>query len=215
MSLKFQSILLVDDHEFILRGLHDYIKSLGIFSEIKTVKSAEEALACITNNFPHVIITDVSLPGKSGIELIQIVKKKFPDKKIASLTQHTEIWIIKDLLQAKADAIVLKENEQIEIKNTLNALCENKNYFSPKVNELVMNEMSKTSKAKKSLLTHITKREQEILRLIADEHTSGEIAEKLFLSVKTVEVHRKNLFLKFDVKNSAGLVRKAVEMGFV
>lgn len=215
MNETITSFLLVDDHEFILRGLSNYLSGVFINSPIGTAKSAEEAIIKLDKGPWTFLISDVSLPGKSGIELLAIVKEKSPETKTIILTQHTEVWIINKLVEAGADAIVLKTNEQQEILEAIKVISENKNYYTEIVYQIIISGITKNKTIKAVNLPEITDREKDILKLIADGLTSKQISEQLFLSEKTIEVHRKNLFLKFDVKNSASLVRKAMEFNLI
>lgn len=207
------SFLIVDDHELILSGIKNLISENYPGALIETSKSAEEALIKLSQSEWNFVITDVSLPGKSGIELVQIIRKKNPSSKVVVVTQHTEIWIIKKLVEAAPDAIVLKSNEQEEIIKAIHSVSAGNNYFSDTVYKLIVEiiQKDKTSEG----FQELTERETAILKLIAEGLTSKQISDKLFISEKTVEAHRKNLFVKFDVKNSANLVHKAAKAGLL
>jgi DNA-binding NarL/FixJ family response regulator len=209
------SFLLVDDHEFILLGLSKYISGIFTASSVETAKSAEEAIVKLDETQRTYIISDVSLPGKSGIELLTIAKEKYPETKIIILTQHTEVWIINKLVASGADAIVLKTNSQQEILEAIRAVSENRNYYTDIVYKIIISGIAKNIQNKTAHAPEITDREKEILKLIADGLTSKQISEHLFLSEKTIEVHRKNLFVKFDATNSASLIRKAMEFNLL
>lgn len=215
MKASKPSFLLVDDHEFILRGLSNFISGAFTHARIETAKSAEEAIIKLDEGPWTYLISDVSLPGKSGIDLLKIVKVKSPDIKTIILTQHTEVWIINKLVEVGADAIVLKSNEQHEILEAIKALSENKNFYTDIVYKIIISGIAKSKNTKTVNVPEITDREKDILTLIADGLTSKQISEQLFLSEKTIEVHRKNLFLKFEVKNSVSLVRKAMEFNML
>jgi DNA-binding NarL/FixJ family response regulator len=208
------TFLIVDDHDFILQGVESLLKQHFPGCTVHKAKSAEEALQ-VLNNQTDLLISDVSLPGKSGIELAELARLRFPELKIISLTQHTELWVIKQLLNAPVDAIVLKENEQVEILIAIESVSKNENYYTNSVQQIIISNLTKKSIPKTSLLLNLTLREKEILELIAKGKTTNEIAEQLFLSPKTVEVHRKNLFLKFDVKNAVSLVKKAIDFELI
>jgi DNA-binding NarL/FixJ family response regulator len=209
------SFLLVDDHEFILRGLSSFIYGAFPYAHIEAAKSAEDAIIKLVERSWTYLISDVSLPGKSGIELLSITKEKNPDTKTIILTQHTEVWIINKLVEAGANAIVLKSNEQHEILEAIKAVSENKNYYTGLVYEIIVSGLTKNNNTRTSNVPEITDREKDILKLVANGLTSKQISEQLFLSEKTIEVHRKNLFLKFDVKNSVSLIRKAMESDLI
>ena len=207
--MNAMSFLIVDDHDLILSGLKNLISDYYPKSTIETLKSAEEAIIKLSQLQWNFIITDVSLPGKSGIDLVQIVRKKKPASKVIVVTQHTELWIIKKLIEAAPDAIVLKSNEQEEIIKAILSVSNGSNYYSDIVYKLMIEILQK--KKTTESIPELTKRELDILRFIAEGLTSKQISDKLFISEKTVEAHRKNMFVKFDVKNSANLIHKAAK----
>jgi DNA-binding NarL/FixJ family response regulator len=213
MIISPPSFLLTDDHGLILVGLHNIISLHFPQALIETSKTAEEAISKLSETGWDFIITDVSLPGKSGIDLLKVVKEKYPECKTIVLTQHTEIWIIKQLVEVGINAIVLKSNEQDEIIRAIHSVIDGKNYYSETVYKLIFDILQKNTV--KEGIPGLTDRENDILKLIATGLTSKQIAERLFISEKTVEVHRKNLFVKFDVKNSASLIHKAMEFKFI
>lgn len=213
--MGFTSFLLVDDHEFILSGLKSMVEKSFCGSKIDTVTSAEEALNLYHKNSYEFVITDVSLPGKSGIELLSIIKELNSEQKVISLTQHTEVWIIKQLLKSNVNAIVLKQNEPTEIVKAIESINNGERYYTNIVNQIIVDELTQ-SKPKTTLAdTQLTKREQQILVHIANELTTKEIASEMNLSEKTIEVHRRNLFVKLGVKNVVGLVKVALTQGLI
>lgn len=213
MMVPSQSFLLVDDHEFILRGLSDFISHHFPGAIIGTAKSAEEAILKLEETLWTFLISDVSLPGKSGIELIKTAKENCTGLKTIVLTQNSEIWQIKKIIEAKADAIVLKTNEQQEIINAIKAVSENKDYYTEVVHKIIISII--TNKTQSEHLPELTDRERMVLNHIANGLTSKQISEQLFVSEKTIEVYRKNLLVKFDVKNSISLLRKAIDFNLL
>ena len=211
--MKTLSFLIVDDHELVLSGLQKLVYQYYPKAFICTAKSAEDAIIQLGQKQWDFVITDVSLPGKSGIELVQIIKEKSSESKIIVVTQHTELWIIKQLVEVAPDAIALKMNEQEEIIKAIQLVWEGKTYFSATVHNLIVNILQ--ANRANEISSELTEREIAIIRLIASGLTSKEIAAELFISEKTVEVHRKNLFVKFDVKNSASLIHKASKAGLI
>ena len=207
------SFLLVDDHDLVLSGMKNLISKEFPQASIVTSKSAEDATIKLSQAQWTYVISDVSLPGKSGIELVSIVRERQPSSKMIIVTQHTEIWIIKKLIEVNPDAIVLKMNDQNDILKAIYSVYEGKNFFSETVYRLMVEILQKNKSNEET--PELTNREKEILKLIASGLTSGQIADKLFISEKTVEAHRKNLFVKFDANNSASLIHKAMKEGYL
>ena len=161
-----------------------------------------------------IIVSDVMMPVMNGVELVWKVKQQYPHIKILMLTVSEDAQTIKDALQAGADGFIFKSAEREELEEAISSLINNKKYFSDKAilslaeaqNEVYISE-------KEALKSILTDREIQILKLISQELSGIQIAEKLFISPTTVESHRKNLFQKIGVNTSVGLVKYALKHG--
>ena len=205
-----KKLLIVDDHGITLSGLKNISDEIDFIEVAAAANSGEEALTVIGTTKIDILITDVEMDNISGIELSKIVKSKYPKIKIIILTQHRERWILLKLVNLNVDAIVLKSNiDYNELNAALQDVCNDKKYYSSEITELFFQTETNTIGT-----PYLTTREKEILVLICQNHISKEISSKLNISISTVETHRKNLFVKLDVKSRSGLVREAIKYGF-
>ena len=159
---------------------------------------------------------DINMPEMDGIEATKLVKTKHPLLKILMLTMFSSRDYIEKLLRAGADGYILKNTGKAELQEAIETLMNGESYFSKEVTERIMEGLQKKKNMEKSTyLVELTEREIDVLKLIVQEFTTAEIAEKLFISTHTVETHRKNLISKLNVRNIAGLVKYAMQNGLV
>ncbi|MBN2891986.1 MAG: response regulator transcription factor [Bacteroidales bacterium] len=207
-------ILIIDDHPVLLEGIKSVISKSNLKTgSITTCTSALEALNILMSKNIEIVITDISMPEMNGLEFSKICKKKYPNIKIVILSQFEDIQIIKPLVKIDVNAIILKGQQTDEIILALECVLNNEKYYSNQIKELIFNDLINIPSDNK--LIKLSKREQQVLELLADEKTSKEISEILFISVPTIETYRSNLFKKFEVKNLAGLIRKSMQLGFI
>lgn len=211
---KTFSILLCDDHELIISGINQVLHSHALVKEIESVTNGKEALERIRQHPFDLLISDVSMPIMDGVALSAQVKKEFPEIRIIMLTQFTDIQILKPLLKNNVDGILLKGGQSSEINEAVTKVCNGEKHYSNTILHVIADCFSGTNPVP-DLIIKLSKREQQVLTLMAEENTNKDISEKLFISVPTVETYRANLFRKFDVKNSVGLIRKAMQLGFI
>ena len=217
MKLKnIRKILVIDDHPVTLKGIIEVIRDRYHDVEIFHTHKSKTGMNQLIRGKYDVLITDVSMPGIDGFDLASLAKKYNPSIKILIYSQYSEIWIIKKMLKKGVHAIVSKVNSEDDLKKAIKALDEDSTYFCKIVKESLLNSFSNTvDKPTNAFDIKITPREKEILQLIIEEKTTHQIAELLYISFNTVETYRKNLILKLNVKNTAGLVRKALEFNLV
>lgn len=210
--MKKIKVLLVDDHELIREGIKNSLVDQESIQIVGEAQNGEEALSFLNENFVHVVIMDISMPYMDGIAATKEIVGKFPKVNILILTIHNEVSIIQEALKAGALGYLLKNTNISKLKEAINQVANDGTYFSPEISEKIMNQLIK-GKAERESDFHIklTKREIEILKLISDEFSNHEIADKLFISQRTVDTHRRNLIQKLQVKNTAGLVRFALK----
>lgn len=203
-------ILIADDHTLVLEGLELLLSTFGFVTKVS--KANDEAALDVllaTEINVDILLLDITFGRADGREICKRLKKEMPQLKLIALTSHSDMNTVKTAIQAGFDGYLLKSEDRDTVCNALQLVHAGEQFFSPQVKEVFF--MQGVSHHKTSL----TKREEEILTLIVAEKTTKEIAEMLFISDKTVENHRSNLMLKMDVKNLAGLVKKAITLGYI
>jgi len=204
-------IMLVDDHHIVLDGLKSLLETDPDFQIIAALRSAEEALEVFKKEQPDILLTDYTLPGMSGLELFKRIKASWPKVKVAVLSMHDEASVVRSVLKEGINGYLLKNIQQFELRNALKQISMGYPYVSPEITRIIMNEFNQPEE-KSELLTE---REREILRLIAKEFSNKQMAEKLFISERTVETHRKNIFRKTNTNTLVGLIKFAFENNLV
>ena len=200
-------VFIVDDHYMVIEGIHSLLQNEKSIEWSGHATNAVSCLAFLQQQQPDVILMDINLPDKSGIDLCKQVKEKYPSIFIIGLSTFNQLSFIQKMMDSGASGYVLKNASQTELMEAIETVAKGKIYFS--------DEASKT--LQKNEATHIilTRREKEVLELIADGMTNNEIAQKLFISSTTVDTHRKNLLAKFEAKNTASLIRKAAHLKII
>lgn len=210
--MNTSKILIVDDHDITLHGLAKYIEKIEYTEIVGMVKSGKEALELIRETKPDIVFTDVDMPVMDGVELLKVIRKDFVKIKVVACTMHVELWVIQKLLHNGINGIISKQSLKIDISKAVEGAISGKAFYSSDIYEAVLEIMKKPAGYfSKFDELDLTRREKQVLQLISEELTTSEIAHKLSLSPNTIESHRKNLFLKFGVKNVAGLIKKAME----
>jgi two-component system nitrate/nitrite response regulator NarL len=204
-------IVLVDDHHIVLDGIKSLLETDPDFQIIAVLRSAEEALEFFKRDIPDLVLTDYSLPGISGLEFFRKVKVAHPKTKVAILSMHDETSIVRNVLKEGIHGYLLKNIQQFDLRNALKQIAMGYPYVSPEITKIIMTEFNQPEE-KSELLTE---REREILRLIAKEYSNKQMAEKLFISERTVETHRKNIFRKTNTNTLVGLIKFAFEHNLV
>jgi len=212
-----KSIVIAEDHTILREGLQALLSGNKEFLIVGEAKDGREAIRTVTENKPDIILLDLSMPRMNGLEAIQEIKKRSADTKILVLTVHkTEEYVLASL-EAGADGYILKEATHSELLVAINNVLSGKPYLSPGISDKVIEGyLSGKNKVKNKVSQdRLTKREREILKLIAEGHTNKKIAEILCISIKTVEKHRSNVMGKLDIHNVSALTLYAVEKGIV
>ncbi|RCW92322.1 response regulator [Winogradskyella arenosi] len=209
------SIIIADDHAMFLDGLTSILSEEKSIKIILTAKTGTQVLKYLRINKDEkidLVITDINMPEMDGVALNQAIKFEFPQIKTLVVSMLEEAKKIKQLTEANANGYISKNAEKTELLNAITNILEGDNYFSPRIKQVLMEAMFSE---KSSPEIALTKRETEVLKLIAQEFTTQEIADQLFLSKHTIESYRKNLISKLGVRNLAGLTRYAVEKGLL
>jgi DNA-binding NarL/FixJ family response regulator len=211
-------ILLVDDHKIVRDGIKALLFTNGLINIVGECEDGNQVLEFLENNRVDIILMDINMQDINGIDCTKMVIDKHPTIKVIALTMHIEEGYISKILKSGASGYILKNTGKAELIDAIKKVNNGENYFSKEVSNVMMNKYMKKSGVRKSSsslasVDDLTKREVEILGLIAEEMTNNEIGEKLFISPRTVDTHRRNLLQKLGVKNTAGLVKFAIQNG--
>ncbi len=210
-------ILLVEDHVIVREGLRRVLEEQGL-EVAGEAADGREAIIMAGELTPDIVIMDITMPRLNGIETTRRIRKVSPGIKVIMLTIHDEETFVYKSFDAGADGYMVKENAMEDLLDAIDAVMRGEVYLSPNFSPKVLEAYRKLSKSGSKNVddfSRLTNREREILQLIAEGHTSKEIAAMLFISVKTVENHRANIMNKLDIHETAGLVRYAIKIGLV
>ena len=202
--LAGMKIYLTDDHAILLGGLIKILSTEEDFEVVGSAGNVAETLEDLTRLNVDLLITDYNLPDDDGLTLVRRARTKYPSLKIIVLSMHDEAHLIKEILKEGVDGYILKKDSHEELVNAVRAVKNGRVYLSSDVNTMLMKGLH--SNDEQRLLTD---REREILKLIAREYTNKQMAEELFISERTVETHRKNIFRKTKTNNLVGLIKFA------
>lgn len=206
-------ILLVDDHKVVRDGLKYHFEDHEQYHIAHEASHGLEALEILKSNKVDLVISDISMPEMDGISLLKEIRETWPDQKVIALTMLGEVMHIKQMISLGVNGYLLKNSSEAEIIKAIGEVLLGGNFFSSEVTQLLINDLAGKRKPKQRLTveTPLSKREKEVLKLIATEYTNQEIADELFISMRTVDSHKHNLLEKTGAKNVAGLVLYAVE----
>lgn len=205
-------ILIVDDHKIIREGIRSMLSDVNFIEFIGEAENGQIAIELLKTMTPDIILADINMPGMSGIEFTRETIGKYPQMKIIGVSMHNDESHIRAMIEAGASGYILKNSGKEELVNALETVSRGSTYFSEEVKESIMNSLlHKSPRDQSGAEVGLSDRELEVLELIAKEFTNNEIAEKLFLSPRTVDAHRRNLLEKTGSRNTAGLVRYAIE----
>lgn len=197
-------IFIIDDHQMIIEGIHSLLQDQADIEWMGCAKLPEELMAFLAKAQPDVLLMDINLPQKSGLDLCREVKEKYPAINIIGLSTSDQASVIRKMQENGASGYLLKDASKQEIIMAVQQVNKGKDYVSFSVAEVLKKKISD------GRLPALTKREKEILEFIAEGLTNQEIATRLFLNITTVDSHRKNMLTKFNVKNTAALIKIAV-----
>ncbi|SDD70706.1 response regulator [Niabella drilacis] len=201
------SVFIVDDHYMVIEGIRSLLQNEAGIDWMGHATNAASCLSFLKQQQPDIILMDVNLPDASGIDLCKEVRKQYPSVFVLGLSTFNQQAIIRNMTDNGASGYVLKNATREELLEAIRTVASGKTYLSP--------EAAFTLKDTGSSTPVITRREKEVLQLIAAGLTNTEISERLFISVPTVNTHRKSLLEKFDAKNTAILIAKVIRQGMI
>ena len=206
--MERKSVILVDDHPILATGIKNMIESLDQYKVDASATSAETALEIMAKNIFDILVADYELPGMNGLDEKKKKKKMQTGIKIIVLSMHDDPSVIKEIIKEGVDGYVLKKDTHHSLLSALERVERGKRYLSDEVSEILMQNMDESEESQL-----LTPRETEIVKLIAEDYSNKEIAEKLFISERTVETHRKNILRKTGTSSAIGLLKWAREHG--
>jgi|SRR5687767_9407131 len=207
-------VMIADDHNMFVEGIESILEGHENIKVVSKCYTGTEVFEKMPQAHPDVILLDINLPGMNGLEVCQKLNKEYPEVKVLALSMHNEESFVTEILKYGAQGYILKNTGTKELISAIESVHAGQSYFSEEVTETIMKSLvNQRSGSKKSttLAPKISRREKDVLELIMKEHTTQEIADTLFISLKTVESHRRSLLTKLGVRNTAGLVRVAIE----
>lgn len=207
-------ILLADDHKIFSDSLGLLLSGFEGVEVVGQVNNGKQVLTFLEKFPVDLVLSDLHMPYMNGVEMILHIRRRFPKVQVLVLTMAEDSTHIREALQAGAAGYVLKSAGKEELEKALATIASGQQYISSNVLQELYRHTVSIDEAS-DLLTVLTSREIDVIKLIAQEYSSNQIAEKLFISLNTVETHRKNLFKKLNVKNSLGLIKFALKHGLV
>jgi len=204
--MKKVSVFIVDDHYLVIEGIRALLHDENGIEWMGHATNAVSCLEFLKHLQPDVVLMDVNLPDKNGTELCKVVKQLYPSIRVLGLSTFNQQVIIRSMVDNGASGYVLKNATKEELLEAIDAIVRGETYFSTEAADSLQTASQQLS---------ITRREKEVLQLIAEGLTNAEISEKLFISIPTVNTHRKSILEKFEVKNTATLIGKAMKMGLI
>lgn len=202
------SVIIIDDHPIVLQGFSHILQNEEQIELLEAFTTAKEGIAFLQERPADVVLLDINMPDMHGIEACAKISKNHPDTKVIAISNNNENSIIQRMLQSGASGYILKNASADELIQCIRDAVAGRTALSEDVKGIL-------DSAKSGALPKITRRETEILQLLAQGMTSPEIAEKMFVSPLTIETHRRNLIQKFNVSNSAALIHKATELKYI
>lgn len=204
-------LMITDDHPVVTNGLQKIFNEYPGMQVIGVFNNGTDLLNELKNSLPDILLLDMNLPDMEGPELATIILGKYPAVNIIILSSADILFQVKKMLQLGCKGYLLKDSDDQMIIQAIETVHQGGQFLSPVLQQQILDDLFK----KKPASIALTRREKEILQLITEEFTNQEIAEKLFISPHTVDNHRVSLLAKLQAKNTAGLVRKALEQGLV
>lgn len=197
-------ILLIDDHKILLEGAQRLLGGLELYMVSGTASSGKEAISLLKSQDYDILVTDYELPDFTGLEIMRVARSVNPDIKVIVLSMHDDPSVVKELLKENIDGFVLKNDAHSSLLQALDKVTSGKKFFSDDISEILVRQINSPSEK-----SDLSPRETEIIKLIARDFSTKQIAEVLFISEKTVETHRKNILRKTDCSSVVGLVNYA------
>ena len=209
-------VLLADDHAILREGIRMVLEAQPGITVVGEAEDGRQALEMVESLQPDVVVMDIAMPNMNGAEATRQIKRRFPRTRVVILTMHENQQYLMQIVNAGATACVLKRSAGTELVTAVKAAARGESYFSPTMASMMLDVYRKQLVAEGSdELALLTEREREVLQLVAEGKTSQEIADQLFVSIKTVQTHRMHIMEKLDAHDRTDLVRHAIRLGVI
>ncbi len=208
-------VLLTEDHTIVRAGIRALLENLEGVEVVGEAGDGREALRLVETHHPDIVLMDIAMSGLNGLEATMRMSKEFPDVHVIILSMHASEEYVLQALRAGASGYILKDAGTAELELAIRSVGRDETYLSPAVSKHVVADYVRRVGGEPSSLERLTRRQREILQLVAEGQSTQEIAQMLSISVKTVESHRAQLMERLDIHDVAGLVRYAIRVGLV
>lgn len=209
------SIVLADDHGLFRAGIKELLANVSMVEVIAETGNGRDVLKLVKQHQPRIVLLDIGMPGLNGLEVAARLAKDYPGTSIIMLSMHANEEYVLQSLRAGASGYLLKDAATSELELAIRSVIHGKTYLSPQISRTLVKEYLDNSTAARSPLERLTARQREILQAVAEGMTTRQIAEKLNVSVKTVETHRAQLMDRLEIRHVPGLVRFAIRTGLI
>lgn len=214
--MKKTRIILADDHTIVRQGLRQLLMSERDFEIVGEAETGLEAVALVDRLRPDVLVLDVMMPEINGIEVARAVERRSPDTKVVILSMHDSEAFVVESLRAGVSAYLLKQTTSEDLVKAIHQAMKGQRYLSPSISDqLINNYMRQFEDEAFDVYDTLTPREREIFNLVAEGYTNSQIADKLSISVRTVERHRTNFMHKLELESQTDLIRYAIQRGII
>jgi DNA-binding NarL/FixJ family response regulator len=209
------SVVLADDHGLVRAGIRQLLAEVNRVEVVAETGDGREVIKLVKEHQPRIVLLDIGMPGLNGLEVAARLSKEYPGTAVIMLSMHSNEEYVLRALRAGASGYLLKDAATSELELAIQSVIHGKTYLSPQISRTLVQEYLDNSAAARSPLERLTVRQREILQLVAEGHTTREIADMLNVSVKTVESHRSAVMERTRRKDVAGLTRFAIQTGLI
>jgi DNA-binding NarL/FixJ family response regulator len=209
------TVLIADDHKIMLAGLRSLLEKQADIEVIAEAENGRKAVQYATDKKPDVVVMDVSMPDLNGIEATKQIVESLPETRVIALSMHSDKRFVMGMLRAGAFGYLLKDCASQELANAIHQVAVGKKYLSPEITGVVIDDflLGVSSEEVATATSRLSAREREVLQLIAEGWSTKQIASHLYVSVKTIETHRRQIMKKLDLHNIADLTKYAIREG--
>ena len=208
-------LAITDDHQIVIEGLRHILEAEDRFEVVHSCSSGGGLIASLLQSPVDVVLLDIDMPGMNGIQVCKKLATDFPDIRVIGLSMLKEPSIIRKMLEAGAKGYLLKNTARDELFQCIDTVYDGRTYYAAEVAQSIMNDLSGVATETSTSFPRLSRREKEIIKLIADEMTTQEVADRLGIAFGTVETHRRNIMHKLGARNVVGMVRIALENGLL